>query len=130
MKTKFTTIAFSMLLVLSSFTLQNNGIDEVIGALKTGNSAELSRYFDDNVELTLPDKSDNYSKAQAQLIMKDFFNNNGVKGFDLKHKGDAPGGHFCIGTLQTNSGNFRTNVFMKTKDNKEVVKEIRFQPVQ
>ena len=130
MKTKFTTLALSLALLLSAFTLQNSGIDEVIGALKSGNSSELSKYFDDSVELTLPDKSDNYSKAQAQLIMKDFFGNNGVKGFDLKHKGDAPGGHFCIGTLQTNSGNFRTNVFMKTKNNKEVVKEIRFQPVE
>jgi hypothetical protein len=115
-------------LLLSSFGLQSS-IDDVIGALRGGNSTELSKYFDDNVELTLPDKSDSYSKAQAQLIVKDFFSNNGVKGFELKHKGDSPGGHFCIGTLQTNTGNFRTNVFMKTKGNKEVVKEIRFQSV-
>jgi hypothetical protein len=116
--------------VFSSFTLQNGTIDEVIGALRSGNSTELSKYFDDNVEITLPDKSDNYSKAQAQLIIKDFFSNNGVKGFELKHKGDSPGGHFCIGTLQTNSGNFRTNVFMKVKNGKEVVKEIRFQSIE
>ena len=93
-------------------------------------SAELSKYFDENIELTLPDKSDSYSKAQAQLIVKDFFTNNGVKGFDLKHKGDSPGGHFCIGTLQTNTGNFRTNVFMKSKGGREVVKEIRFQSIE
>ena len=116
--------------VFSSFIQQSSTIDYVIGALRSGNSTELSKYFDDNVELTLPDKSDNYSKAQAQLIVKDFFDNNGVKGFDLKHKGDSPGGHFCIGTLQTNSGNFRTNVFMKEKSGKEVVKEIRFQSIE
>ena len=116
--------------VFSSFIQQNSTIDDVIGALRSGNSTELSKYFDDNVELTLPDKSDNYSKAQAQLIVKDFFDNNGVKGFDLKHKGDSPGGHFCIGTLQTNTGNFRTNVFMKDKNGKEVVKEIRFQSIE
>jgi hypothetical protein len=112
-------------LMLSSFAKQNS-IDEVIGALRAGNSAQLSAYFDDNVELTLPDKSDSYSKAQAQLIIKDFFGNNGVRGFELKHKGDSPGGQFCIGTLQTSAGNFRTNVFMKTKNGREVVKEIRF----
>jgi len=129
MKKLFTPLLAVSVLLLSSFRLQSS-IDEVIGALRAGNSAELSRYFDDNVELTLPDKSDSYSKAQAQLIVKDFFGNNVVKGFDLKHKGDSPGGHFCIGTLQTNAGNFRTNVFMKTKDGKEVVKEIRFQPIE
>ena len=130
MKRLFTYLMTASVVLLTSFTVQNSNIDEVIGALRSGNSSELSKYFDDNVELTLPDKSDNYSKAQAQLIVKDFFNNNGIKGFDLKHKGDSPGGHFCIGTLQTNTGNFRTNVFMKAKNGKEVVKEIRFQPIE
>ncbi len=129
MKPLFTTLLMGALLIVSSFTVKQGSIDEVIGALRAGNSSELSRYFDEKVELTLPDKSDSYSKAQAQLIVKDFFGNNGVKGFDLKHKGDSPGGHFCIGTLQTNAGNFRTNVFMKVKNGKEVVKEIRFQAI-
>ena len=117
------------MLIFSSFTVQSGSIDEVIGALRAGNSSELSKYFDEKVELTLPDKSDSYSKAQAQLIVKDFFGNNGVRGFELKHKGDSPGGHFCIGTLQTNAGNFRTNVFMKVRNGKEVIKEIRFQAI-
>ncbi len=130
MKPIFTTLLLSAALLLSSFSIQNSTIDEVIGALRSGNSTELSKYFDDNVELTLPEKSDSYSKAQAQLIVKDFFNNNNVKGFDLKHKGDSPGGHFCIGTLQTSAGNFRTNVFMKGRNGKEVIKEIRFQSIE
>lgn len=129
MKPIFTTLLISSVLLLSAFTYQSS-IDGVIGAIRSGNSAELSKYFDDNIELTLPDKSDSYSKAQAQLIVRDFFSNNGVKGFDLKHKGDSPGGHFCIGTLQTNAGNFRTNVFMKSKGGREVVKEIRFQSIE
>lgn len=129
MKKIFTYILVASTLMLSSFTLQN-GIDEVVGALRTGNANELAKYFDDNVELTLPDKSDNYSKAQALLIVKDFFGNNDVKGFDLKHKGESPGGHFCIGTLQTKMGSFRTNVFMKTKGDKEVITLIRFQTIE
>ncbi len=129
MKRIFTSLLLGSVLLLSSFTTQN-GIDEVIGALRSGNANQLASHFDDNVEITLPDKSDNYSKAQAQLIVRDFFVNNGVKGFEVKHKGDSPGGsHFCIGTLQTNAGNFRTNVFMKMRNGKEVVKEIRSQAV-
>lgn len=130
MKKIFTYLLTASVVLLSSFTLLNNQIDGVISALRSGNSAELSKYIDDNLELTLPDKSDNYSKAQAQLILKDFFSNNGVKGFDLKHKGDSPGGHFCIGTLQTNNGNYTTKVFMKSKNGKEYLKEIRFQSIE
>jgi hypothetical protein len=129
MKAIFTSLLVAFAIVLSSFG-QPNSIDEVIGALRSGNATELSRYFDDNVEVTLPVKSDSYSKAQAQMILKDFFANNDVRGFELKHKGDSPGGHYCIGTLQTKSGNFRAHVFMKSKGDKELVKELRFQPIE
>lgn len=130
MKAIFTSLLVASAIVLSSFGQNSSSIDEVIGALRSGNANELSRYFDDNVEVTLPVKSDSYSKAQAQLILKDFFANNDVRGFELKHKGDAPGGHYCIGTLQTKSGNFRAHVFMKSKGDKELVKELRFQPIE
>jgi hypothetical protein len=130
MKTIFTSLLLGSLIALSSFAQRSTNIDAVIGALRSGNATELSSYFDENVELTLPDQSDSYSKAQAALILKDFFSNNGVKSFDVKHKGDNGGGQFCIGTLQTKSGNFRTTVFMKVKNNKDLVKEIRFQPIE
>ena len=129
MKTIFTSLLVASVLVLSSFG-QQNSMEEVVGALRSGNAAELSKYFDDNVEVTLPVKSDSYSKAQAQVILKDFFSNNDVKGFELKHKGDSPGGHYFIGTLQTKSGNFRAHIFMKSKGDKELVKELRFQPLE
>lgn len=129
MKALFTSLLVASAILLSSF-VQHNSIDEVIGALRSGNASELSKYFDDNVEVTLPVKSDSYSKAQAQLIMKDFFANNDVRGFELKHKGDSPGGHYCIGTLQTKSGNFRAHIFMKSKGDKELVKELRFQSIE
>ncbi len=129
MKTLFSTLLLSAGLLLASFTTQS-GIDEVISALRTGNASNLSKFIDENVEISLPEKSDSYSKAQAVVILKDFFTNNGVKDFDVKHKGDQGGGQFCIGTLQTRSGNFRTTVFMKMKANKQVVREIRFQSIE
>jgi len=129
MKTLFTSLMAFTLVVLSSFTEQNT-IDGVIGALKAGNAGDLSHYFDDNVQLTLPDKSDTYSKAQAQLIVKDFFSNNKVKTFDVKHKGDQNGGEYCIGTLSTAQGSFRTTVFAKNKGGKQLVNEVRFQSIE
>lgn len=115
---------------LVSFTAQNSNLDDVIGALKDGKATELGKYMDENVEVTLPDKSNNYSKAQAVLVLKDFFDNNEVKSFEVKHKGDQNGGQYCVGTLQTKSGNYRTTVFMKTKDGKDFIKAIRFQSVE
>lgn len=131
---KFTAIlSIAFALVLTSFTTanaQNSEIDKVVSAIKSGSSSDLAKYFDDYVQLTLPGQGDSYSKAQAEQIIKDFFQNNSVKDFELKHQGNAPSGHYCVGTLQTANGNYRTNVFMKVKGNKEVVKEIRFQVVE
>ncbi|MGZ3852595.1 MAG: DUF4783 domain-containing protein [Flavisolibacter sp.] len=102
------------------------GLDDVINALKAGNAQELSKYIDDNIEISLPNKSDNYSRAQAIMVLKDFFNNNGVTGFDVQFKGENGGGQYCIGNLKTKSGVYRTTVFMKSKGGSQVIKEIRF----
>ena len=129
MKLLLTYALVASLTTFSSFTDQSE-IEHVISALNTGDAIELAKYFDENVELALPDKNDNYSRAQALLILKDFFSNNGIKSFEVKHKGEQEGGQFCIGTLQTRAGNFRTTVFMKMKAKKQVVKEIRFQAIE
>ena len=102
------------------------GLEDVINALKGGNAEELSKYIDDNIEISLPDKSDNYSRTQAVMVLKDFFNNNGVTGFEVQFKGENGGGQYCIGNLKTKSGVYRTTVFMKSKEGKQVIKEIRF----
>ena len=128
MKRLFSLLVIGSAVILSSFAQQSgNGIDDVISALRTGNTSEMAKFIEESLEITLPNKSDSYSKAQATQILKDFFSNNGVKGLEVKHKGDQSGGQFCIGTLQTQSGNFRTTVFMKVKNGKEMLKEIRFQ---
>ena len=124
---KIFTLLFLAILVSGSAFKPISGIDDVISALRTGNASEVGKYIEDNVELSLPDKSDNFSKAQAIMILKDFFANNSVMGFDPKHTGDNSGNQFCIGTLRTKSGDYRTTIFMKTKNGKQSVKEIKFQ---
>ena len=130
MKTLIATILIGSVIALSSFAQKGN-IDDVISAVRSGNASDLSRHFDESVDITLPDQANTYSKAQAFLILKDFFSNNGVKAFDLKHKGDNGGGEqYCIGTLQTRSGNFRTTIKMKYKNSRDVLYDIRFQTLE
>ena len=125
---KISFIGVCFLLVLSSFTVQD-GIENVIGALKSGNSSGLAKFFDSYVDITMPEKSSNYSKSQAEIVLKDFFSNNGVRDFEVKHKGENEGNNsqYCIGTLLTKNGNYRVNVFMKSKNDKLVIQELRIQ---
>lgn len=129
MKKIFTLTSIVLLLLASAFKPANRGLDDVIAALNSGNATELARYVDDNIEIGLPDKTDTYSRAQALMIFRDFFANNGVRSFDVKHQGDNGGRQYCIGTLNTRAGAYRTTVFMTTKAGKQLVKEIRFQEI-
>lgn len=102
-------------------------LESVIGALKNGNATQLAARFEKELTLTLPDQSLQVSKAQAQAAITKFFSNYPVTGFELKHRGNAPGGAFAIGTLLTEKGQFRVNVFMSPGGPKEGVRELRIQ---
>jgi len=121
------TTVFSLFLV--SFT-PFYSVDDVVTAMRNGDANRLSKYFDSRVDITLPGKSDNYSKSQAEMILKDFFSTNEVKNFQVKHKGEQNGSQFCIGLLQTRNGNYRTKFFMKQKGTEQLVQELGFELVE
>lgn len=120
-------MAASLLLLMSFRTFTS--IEEVVSAVKSGNANELSRFFDDRIDISLPGKNDNYSRSQGEMILKDFFSNNDVKDFQIKHKGENNGSEYCFGILQTRNGNFRTKLYMKQKGERQVLQEIGFQRV-
>ena len=122
---KFYSIA-ALTVLVSSFTILAS-IDEVVNAMKSGNAAQVARFFDNSVEISMPDKSNSFSKTQAEIVLKDFFANNPVKGFEVIHKGENAGSQYCIGTLLTKNGSFRTTVFMKQKGDLQVLQELRFE---
>lgn len=124
MKRFFTLLTIGTL--LSSFTFFSS-IDEVITAMKAGNAADIAKFFDNTVEINMPDKNNSYSRSQAELVLKDFFSSNGVKSFTVIHKGENSGSQYCIGTLVTRNGTYRTTIFMKQKGDKQVLQEITFE---
>ncbi len=112
-----------LLFTLSSFV----SLDEVVSAIKKGNASQLSKFFDNTIEITVADKKNTYSKSQAELVLKDFFSNSEVKDFSIIHKGDNSGAQFIIGTLITKNGEYRTTIYMMQKGNKNLLQELRFE---
>lgn len=117
-------LLFSMVNI--SFVRQD-GLEAVLNALKSGNVAAMGPRMEDQIELTLPDQSGVVNKAQALSQLTKFFSANTAKGFELKHKGGAPGATYAIGTLKTQQGDFRVNIFLRGKGNKELLRELRIQ---
>jgi hypothetical protein len=121
---------FAMAVIFSSFgPALAQGIDEVAAALKSGNASQVAKHFDNTIDLSLPGKnsSNSYSKSQAELVLKDFFVSNGIKSFEVLHRGENAGSQFCIGTLTTRNGTFRTTMYMKQRGDYQVLQELKIE---
>lgn len=102
--------------------------DEVAVAIGSGNVKEISKYFIENIDLTVIDEEDVYSKQQAEMILKDFFSKHPVKGFSIIHK-SAPknGSQYIIGSLETENGKFRVYFLSKTTGNETLIQQFRIE---
>ncbi|MEP7233188.1 MAG: DUF4783 domain-containing protein [Ginsengibacter sp.] len=120
-------LLLSFFIFLSFSFLVSVSFTEIIDAIKRGNAAEVSRFFDNTVEITFPGKSNSYSKSQAELVLRDFFSKNPAKSFQVIHKSENEGSQYCIGNLETANGIFRTTIYMKQRGDKQVVQELRFE---
>src|SRR6201985_3185528 len=104
-------------------------LDDITFAMSAGNAGQLSRFLDSRVDISLPEKSDTYSRIQAEMIIRDFFSTNGVQGFTVKHRAPngSSGSEFCVGLLQTKNGDYKTTLFLKQKGDRQYLQELRFQ---
>lgn len=103
--------------------------DELADAIRSGDSHKIASYFDSKIELALSNQEDVYSKAQAELLVKDFFVKNPPKSFSLVHKGSSKEGTlFAVGTLASSNGKtFRVSFVLKTIEGRNTIQELRFE---
>lgn len=119
-------LAAALVLVLVSFRPVYT-LDDITYAIRVGNAGELSRYLDSRVDISLPEKTDNYSKIQAEMIIRDFFSINGVRNFVVRKTGFNGSAEYCVGVLQTRNGDYRTTLFTRRKGDIQLLEELRFQ---
>ena len=105
-----------------------NANETINSAIKLGNYKELSKLFDTKVELTIATKEASYSKAQAELIVKDFFAKDKVTNYLVIHQGKSPdGAQYAIGTLTTTKSSYRTYVLTKDVNGSLRIQQLRFE---
>jgi hypothetical protein len=101
-----------------SFAIYNNTsediISEISAAIKSGNAANVSKYFNTTIDLTVPSGEGTFSKTQAEQILKDFFTKNPPKTFTINHQGASNDGSlFAIGTYVSGSTSYRSYFLLK-----------------
>ena len=103
--------------------------DEISSSIRSGNAREVARYMNNNVDLTILNQQQVYSKAQAEVVIKDFFTKNPPKSFAIIHQGASKeGAKYAIGSMDSDNGaKFRVYVFLKPSGNSLLIHELRFE---
>nr|WP_321453006.1 DUF4783 domain-containing protein [uncultured Carboxylicivirga sp.] len=106
----------------------DNSISEsVVNAIKKGDSETLSDNFYGNIEIVLPSKTGVYSKNQAEMVMKDFFNEYPVDSFKIIHKGKKENASFAIGNYASSDHHFRFTFLTKIQNSKLLIHQLRIE---
>ncbi len=106
---------------------QGEIIDDVKNAIKTGSSKELTKFLNNNVDVTIDGNVESYGKTQAEFALRDFFKNNPPSSFTIVHQGSSKGGlPYAIGQYLTNNDTYRVWMRIKQTDGRYLIHEISF----
>ena len=126
-------LAKSIILTLFMITISHTQVsaqsfDNIAAEIRKGDAAGLAKYFVGNVEISIKDAQNSYSKSQAEAVLKNFFSGHTPKSFTIVHQGQSPeGAKYFIGTLSSSAGTYRTYVYAKQVSASFVIQEIRFE---
>ena len=96
-----------ILLLLVCFSLMSfmppfqSGREEMITALKQGNAEQFVKYFDNTIDIKMPnsDEMKGVQKAQAAGTLRSFFTDNGINQFDVTSQRELGGTMYITGKL-------------------------------
>jgi uncharacterized protein DUF4783 len=121
MKNYFKKLLLSVSCTLVIFTVKaQNGvspIEDMVNAMKNDRVTDMAKYFDTYVPITIDNNQVLYSHNQAEVVLKDFFEKNSPKGFEVMDNG-APDNtsKFVIGAFTTPAGvKYSVYILMRLK---------------
>ena len=127
---KFLSVLIILFSVLQMNVVLAEIFDEVSESIKSGDVKSLSRSFNNSIDLTVGSQENTYSKAQAEQVLRDFFNENKPFSFSFIHQGlSKEGAKYAIGRLTTYTGKtFRVYLYIKQESGAFLINELRFMP--
>ncbi len=73
----------------SYYSKEKEVLDNIAMLIKEGEYNKLSDYFNNMVELRIPEKEGVFSKTQSKFILKDFFSENTPKSLEFEKWGES-----------------------------------------
>ena len=109
------TITYAQEIVVDSVV---RGITNMIAV---GNADSLATFFNQRVELSLPDYSLVSSRNQARMILRQFFAQNTPTEFNVVAQNEGQNGYFVSGMLNSGDTRYRVSFLTKEQSNQQVV---------
>ncbi|MEM8939948.1 MAG: DUF4783 domain-containing protein [Bacteroidota bacterium] len=101
-------------LSLFLFLFQDETVKDIGLAMKAGSSKELINFCNKTIEIKIDGERSNYSKNQAEVILRDFFAKYPSKNFTYIHQGSSSEGlKYTIGRYTYEKGVYRVVMFIK-----------------
>ena len=124
-------IFLALIMFLSGHVLrgQSTTTNQIVSAVRNADAAGLAKYFNSTVDLELGNSDGNYSKKQAEIILKDFFQKNPVQSFSINHEGSSnDGSKYMIGScVGKNKKKFRVYILLKNKNDGLLITQLQFE---
>jgi hypothetical protein len=106
---------------------KTDAVNNIKDAIKAGSAKELIKYLNQSIDIEIDGKPANYSKAQAEFVLRDFFKDHAPSEFSILHRGSSKSGQpFAIGQYKSGADNYRVFMKIKTVGDQQLVHEISF----
>lgn len=116
--------------MLVFFPPQEDAIRDIGIAMKAGSARELTTFFNKTVEIRIDGRSSNYSRNQAEAVLKDFFEKYPSRDFvytvNFKKGSSTDDLKYTIGLYTHEKGSFRVVMLIKKIDNAYLIDTLNF----
>ena len=122
-------LSASCLLVFGAAEAQGTRtpLEDMVNAIRNDRVVDMVKYFDNFVPVTINNAQSIYSRNQAEVVLKDFFDKNIPKDFQVMDNGSPDNySKFIIGSLFVTNGNkYNVYILIKLKDGNYILQDFR-----
>jgi len=89
-------------------------IEKLAELFKKGSASEIAAYFSANLDITVINDANTYSKAQAEILLDKFFKEHKPHAVKILHRISSNANYnYAVILLNTDRGNFRITYTLK-----------------
>ncbi len=120
----------SFILAFSIESNPNSAFAVLERAMRDGDAKRICSFVEDKILMDINKQESVYSKSQAELILKDFFEKNRPKFFVVKTKSSSPGNLALLGTFTSDQDkSFRVSMKLRESASALFLEKLSISPI-